>query len=130
MAARPALLAALTRRRQDLGCPLSDHGLSRPDVPQSPVDLAGPHHPGCPGRSLIMQLKIKGVIVPILTLYHSSEGVDHQGMQALADFLIERGVHALFPGGTTGEGPLLTLAERMELADICVEAARGRVPVI
>jgi dihydrodipicolinate synthase/N-acetylneuraminate lyase len=77
-----------------------------------------------------MRLKIKGVIVPILTLYHRSEGVDRLAMQALADFLIECGVHALFPGGTTGEGPLLSLAERMKLAEICVEAARGRVPVI
>jgi len=77
-----------------------------------------------------MQLKIKGVIVPILTLYHPAEGVDRPAMQALADFLIERGVNALFPGGTTGEGPLLSLTERMKLAEICVEAARGRVPVI
>ena len=77
-----------------------------------------------------MELKIKGVIVPILTLYHPSEGVDRPAMQALVDFLIGRGIHALFPGGTTGEGPLLSLAERMKLAEICVEAARGRVPVI
>ena len=77
-----------------------------------------------------MQLKIQGVIVPLLTLYHPSEGVDRSAMQALVDFLIERGVNALFPGGTTGEGPLLSLPERMRLAEITVEAARGRVPVI
>ncbi len=77
-----------------------------------------------------MPLKIRGVIVPILTLYHPSEGVDRAAMQALVDFLIERGVHALFPGGTTGEGPLLALSERMKLAEIVLEAGRGRVPVI
>jgi len=77
-----------------------------------------------------MQLKIQGVIVPLLTLYHPSEGVDRSAMQALVDFLIERGVNALFPAGTTGEGPLLSLPERMRLAEIIVEAARGRVPVI
>jgi dihydrodipicolinate synthase/N-acetylneuraminate lyase len=77
-----------------------------------------------------MQYKIKGVIVPILTLYHPSEGVDRLAMQALVDFLIERGIHALFPGGTTGEGALLSLPERMKLAEICVEAVRNRVPVI
>ena len=77
-----------------------------------------------------MQYKIKGVIVPILTLYHPTEGVDGLAMQALVDFLIERGVHALFPGGTTGEGALLSLPERMKLAEICMEAARSRVPVI
>jgi dihydrodipicolinate synthase/N-acetylneuraminate lyase len=77
-----------------------------------------------------MPLKIRGVIVPILTLYHPSGGVDRAAMQALVDFLIERGVHALFPGGTTGEGPLLTLSERIKLAEIVLEAAHGRVPVI
>lgn len=77
-----------------------------------------------------MQLKIQGVIVPILTLYQTAESVDRAAMQTLADFLIERGVHALFPGGTTGEGPLLSLPERMKLAEISVEAARGRVPVV
>jgi dihydrodipicolinate synthase/N-acetylneuraminate lyase len=77
-----------------------------------------------------MQLKIKGVIVPLLTFYHPSGGVDRLAIGALVDFLIERGVHALFPGGTTGEGPLLSLTERMKLAEICIEATRGRVPVI
>lgn len=77
-----------------------------------------------------MQLKIKGVIVPILTLYHPTDGVDRSAMGVLINYLIERGVHALFPGGTTGEGPLLSLKERMRLAEITVEAARDRVPVI
>jgi dihydrodipicolinate synthase/N-acetylneuraminate lyase len=77
-----------------------------------------------------MQPKIRGVIVPILTLYHPSQGVDRRAMGALVDFLIERGVHALFPAGTTGEGPLLSLPERMRLAEIVVESACGRVPVI
>ena len=77
-----------------------------------------------------MQFKIQGVIVPILTIYHPAEGVDRTAMQALVDFLIERGVNALFPAGTTGEGPLLTMPERMRLAESTVEAARSRVPVI
>ena len=77
-----------------------------------------------------MEYKIQGVIVPILTLYHPSGSLDRPAMQALVDFLIARGVHALFAGGTTGEGPLLTLSERMELAEVTVDAAHGRVPVI
>lgn len=77
-----------------------------------------------------MKYKIQGVIVPVLTLYHSSGSLDRPAMQALVDFLIERGVHALFTGGTTGEGPLFSLSERMELAEVTLEAVHGRVPVI
>jgi dihydrodipicolinate synthase/N-acetylneuraminate lyase len=48
----------------------------------------------------------------------------------LVNFLIERGIHGLFPGGTTGELPLLTLPERRLLAENVVDAANGRIPVI
>jgi len=48
----------------------------------------------------------------------------------LCDFLIERGVDALFPVGTTGEGFLLRTSERKALAEIVVQAVTGRVPVI
>ncbi len=48
----------------------------------------------------------------------------------LVDFLIERGVAALFVGGTTGEGILLSLPERMRLHETAVAAANGRIPVM
>ena len=48
----------------------------------------------------------------------------------LVDFLIQAGVSGLFPGGTTGEGILLTTHERRQLAELVVKAAAGRVPVI
>lgn len=48
----------------------------------------------------------------------------------LVDFLIECGVTALFVGGTTGEGILLSLQERMRLHETAVIAANSRVPVM
>jgi 4-hydroxy-tetrahydrodipicolinate synthase len=77
-----------------------------------------------------MSLKVKGVIVPLVTPFDSQGNVDRSAIHQLVEFLIERGVQGLFPGGTTGEGPLLTLAERCQLAEAVVEAAEGRVPVI
>jgi 4-hydroxy-tetrahydrodipicolinate synthase len=75
-------------------------------------------------------LKIKGVIVPLLTPFDQRGEVDLAAVKRLVEFLIERGVHGLFPGGTTGEGPLLTNQERRQLAEAVVRAADGRVPVI
>lgn len=48
----------------------------------------------------------------------------------LVDFLIAAGVKAVFAGGTTGEGILLTVAERMRLHETAVSAVANRVPVL
>jgi 4-hydroxy-tetrahydrodipicolinate synthase len=59
----------------------------------------------------------------------SAERVDVASLRRLCDFLIEAGVHGLYPCGTTGENALLTTAERMTVAQTVVEAAGRRVPV-
>lgn len=75
-------------------------------------------------------LPIRGVIVPMLTPFTESGAVDTMALGPLANFLIERGVSGLFPLGTTGEGPLLTLDERFRVAEEIVRIADNRVPVI
>ncbi|MGQ9851338.1 MAG: dihydrodipicolinate synthase family protein [Aggregatilineaceae bacterium] len=77
-----------------------------------------------------MQLKIKGVIVPLLTPFDEHGHFDSAATRRLVEFLVERGIHGLMPGGTTGEGPLLSFAERCTLAEVVVDAAAERVPVI
>mgnify|MGYP005848709757 CR=1 FL=1 len=77
-----------------------------------------------------MSLNIKGVIVPPVTPFDAAGEIDVPAIQRLVDFLIDRGVNALFPGGTTGEGPLLTTDERRRLAEAFVAAADNRIPVI
>lgn len=77
-----------------------------------------------------MSLRIKGVIVPLLTPFDRTGALDLAATARLVEFLIERGVHGLMPGGTTGEGPLLSEDERRALAETVVRAADGRLPVI
>ncbi len=48
----------------------------------------------------------------------------------LVDFLIERNVGGLFAGGTTGEGVLLSVAERKKLHEEVVKTTAKRVPVL
>lgn len=74
--------------------------------------------------------KITGVIVPMLTPFDDQGRVDAAGIARLIDFLVERGVAGLFPFGTTGEGPLLTVQERQQAARWVVEYTRRRVPVL
>jgi 4-hydroxy-tetrahydrodipicolinate synthase len=48
----------------------------------------------------------------------------------LADDLIGAGVHGLTPLGSTGEFAYLTAEQKLRVAEVTVEAAAGRVPVV
>ena len=56
--------------------------------------------------------------------------VDFAALEALCNRLIDRGIAALVPCGTTGEAPLLTPDEHHRVVAQTVAAAAGRVPVI
>jgi 4-hydroxy-tetrahydrodipicolinate synthase len=56
--------------------------------------------------------------------------VDEAAFRKLVNWQIEQGSHGLVPCGTTGESPTLSHEEDMRVVQICVEEARGRVPVI
>lgn len=75
-------------------------------------------------------LSLRGVIVPLVTPFHEDGQVNHPALRQLVDFLLENGVHGLFVAGTTGEGPLLSLAERRAVAETVVDQAGGRAPVL
>ena len=73
---------------------------------------------------------IHGVITPTVTPLTPSGEFNPAAIRPLVDFLIARGIRGIYPLGTTGEGPLFTLAERKAIAAAAVEAVSGRVPVI
>ena len=56
--------------------------------------------------------------------------VDFHALEAFCNRLIDRGIAALVPCGTTGEAPLLTADEHHRVVAQTVAAANGRVPVI
>jgi dihydrodipicolinate synthase/N-acetylneuraminate lyase len=73
---------------------------------------------------------LRGVFVPLVTPFGPAGDLDEAALKRLVDFLIGAGVHGLFVGGTTGEFPLLSTAERMRLAEVVIAAAAQRVPVV
>jgi 4-hydroxy-tetrahydrodipicolinate synthase len=73
--------------------------------------------------------RIKGSITALITPYKGG-AVDESAFRRFVDWQIAEGTHGLVPCGTTGESPTLTNEEHMRLIEICVEAAKGRVPVI
>ncbi len=71
----------------------------------------------------------KGSIVALITPFLNGS-VDEKGFQAFVDWQIGQGTHGLVPCGTTGESPTLSHAEHKRVVELCVEVAKGRVPVI
>lgn len=65
-----------------------------------------------------------------VTPMRSDESVDHQALAAMLDGDIRRGVEGVYVCGSSGEGVLLSEAERIAVAETAVVAAAGRVPVV
>jgi 4-hydroxy-tetrahydrodipicolinate synthase len=73
---------------------------------------------------------IEGIIPAVVTPFDENENVDEAGFRRIINYLIESGVHGLFPVGSQGEFFSLTNEEKRRLMDIAVEEARGRVFVM
>ena len=71
----------------------------------------------------------KGSLVALITPFRDGK-VDADGFQSFVEWQIAEGTHGLVPVGTTGESPTLSHEEHRRVVELCVEAARGRVPVI
>src|SRR5579862_9260473 len=56
--------------------------------------------------------------------------VDEKGFQSFVDWQIKEGTEVVVPCGTTGESPTLSHEEHRRVVDLCIEVAKGRVPVI
>jgi 4-hydroxy-tetrahydrodipicolinate synthase len=77
----------------------------------------------------LLMKKLFGVTVAMITPLNKNGQVMEPATRKLVDFLIDKGVNCLYPGGTTGEMHLLSVAERKKLAETVVKQAAGRVPV-
>jgi len=57
-------------------------------------------------------------------------GIDEKAFRNLVNWQIAEGSHGLVPVGTTGESPTLTPEEHKHVVEVCIQEARGRVPVL
>ena len=72
----------------------------------------------------------KGSLVALITPMRQDGTIDEKAFAALVDWHIQEGTHGLVPVGTTGESPTLSHDEHKRVVEICVDVAKGRVPVI
>ena len=74
--------------------------------------------------------RIKGLVMPIPTVFDGQGEVDFPGMEQLTDWYVESGVHAFFVLGSQGQGPACRIDQRKDVAELVVKRVNGRVPVI
>ncbi len=71
----------------------------------------------------------KGSFVALITPFKNGK-VDERAFGDLVEWQIAEGTHGLVPCGTTGESPTLSHDEHKRVVELCIEVARGRVPVM
>ncbi|HUQ64575.1 MAG TPA: 4-hydroxy-tetrahydrodipicolinate synthase [Flavitalea sp.] len=73
---------------------------------------------------------LRGTGVALVTPFNSTGAIDFDALSKIIDFVIDGGVEYLVTLGTTGETPVLSKREKIELIQFTYDRARNRVPVI
>lgn len=81
-------------------------------------------------QSKFQTFTLRGLIAATFTPFHADGRLDLPRIQPMVDAVIAQGAAGLYACGSTGEGPLLSTAERLAVAEATVQAAAGRVPVV
>lgn len=74
-------------------------------------------------------LHIHGIIPAMVTPFDADENINEGALRQLVNYLIDGGVHGLFPTGSQGEFFALAPKERARVWAIVVDETAGRVPV-
>ena len=74
--------------------------------------------------------EIKGIFTPNMVPLDRHGEINEAELRRYIDWLIDRGVHGLYPNGSTGEFTRFTAEERRRIVQIVCDQARGRVPVL
>jgi len=71
----------------------------------------------------------KGSNVALITPFKNNK-LDVDNYIELIHFHIKNGTNGLVPAGTTGESPTLTHEEHEKVIELCINEAKGKIPVI
>ena len=74
-----------------------------------------------------MPKEMRGIIVPVVTPFHANEDIDEEALRRIVNYLIDNGVHGIFPVGGQSEFFALTADEKKRVIDVIVEEVNGRV---
>ena len=73
---------------------------------------------------------LRGIFTPNVVPLDERGEINEPEVRRYVDWLIERGVHGLYPNGSTGEFTRFTAEERRRIIEIIADQTRGRVPIL
>lgn len=73
---------------------------------------------------------LNGIFTPNIVPLDDRGRICESELRRYVDWLIERGVHGLYPNGSTGEFTRFTPDERRRIVEIIVDQTAGRVPIL
>ncbi len=73
---------------------------------------------------------LAGIFTPNLVPLDRDGEINEAELRRYVDWLIDHGVHGLYPNGSTGEFTRFTAEERRRIIQIVCDQARGRVPML
>ena len=73
---------------------------------------------------------LRGTGVAIITPFAKDKSIDLNALGKLIDFIIGGGVEYIVTLGTTGEAPVLSKEEKIEIIEFTYNHVNGRVPVV
>lgn len=74
--------------------------------------------------------KLRGIFTPNIVPLDSRGEIHERELRRYVDWLIAKGIHGLYPNGSTGEFTRFTAEERVRIMEIICDQVRGRVPVL
>jgi len=73
---------------------------------------------------------LAGTVIPLPTPFDESGEVDEKTFRQVIDFELDAKVDGLMVAGSYGQGPVMRPDQRMRAAEVALEQARGKAPVI
>jgi 4-hydroxy-tetrahydrodipicolinate synthase len=74
--------------------------------------------------------RLRGIFTPNIVPLDSRGQINEAELRRYVDWLIDRGVHGLYPNGSTGEFTRFTVEERRRIIKIVCEQCGDRAPVL
>ena len=77
----------------------------------------------------MIQTKLKGMGVALITPFKEDESVDYDALMRLVDYQLQNNTDFLCVLGTTAETPTLTEEEKKKIKKMVIERVNGRIPI-
>ena len=74
--------------------------------------------------------RFRGVFCPNIVIFGDDGKMNYAEMERYVDWLIAKGIHGLYPNGSTGEFVRLSWQERQDVVKLMCSVNNGRVPVL